>query len=162
MTATETIQWESRSVGGSRFADGSAIVRPAEVAWTDGPLEGLTFRLTHVDRPTSMWTAIFKAGANMSIPAHFNYGEVQIYILEGSLAIGDLLLEVGNYYQSPGGVLDGCVAGPAGATYFVMYTAGGLSAADEDGEPTGPYFDVNRMYKLASKNDAAAHLPAVD
>jgi hypothetical protein len=162
MTATETIQWESRTVGGSRFADGSAIVRPSEVTWTDGPLEGLSFRLTHVDRPTSMWTAVFKIDADTAIPPHLNYGEVQIYILEGSLTIGDMVLDVGNYYQFPGGILSDCAAGPAGATYFVMYTAGGLSAVDKDGEPTGPYFDAVHMHKLASRNDAAAHLPAVD
>jgi hypothetical protein len=77
------------------------------------------------------------------------------------MAIGDLALELGNYYQFPGGVLNGFSAGPAGVTYFVMYTAGGLSAVDAGGEPTGPYVDANKMFNLAARNGAAAHLPAI-
>src|SRR5262245_22576854 len=129
MTANEAVQWESRYVGGSRFADGSAIIRPKEVPWTSGPIEGLSFRLTHIDRSSGMWTALFKAGAHAAIPAHFNYGEVQIYVLEGNLTIGDITLGVGDYFQDAGGIARGTRAGPAGVTYFVMY-AGGLSVAD--------------------------------
>jgi len=51
-------------------------------------------------------------------------------------------------------------AGSSGATFFAMYTAGGLSAVDEDGEPTGPFIDADRVYKLAAANNGAQHLPA--
>lgn len=161
MTATDAMQWESRVVGGSRFADGSAIVRPRELPWTDGPLDGLSFRLTHVDDQTSMWTALFKAAPDTTIPAHYNYGEVQIHVHEGSLTIGDLLLGVGHYCQFPGGPMAEIATGPDGATYFVMYTAGGLSLTDMNGEPSGPFFNATHMYRIAAGNDAAAHLPGV-
>jgi hypothetical protein len=158
MTTSE-IQWEDRFVGGSRFADGSAIIRPAEVAWTEGPIEGLRFRLTHVDRSSAMWTALFKVEANVRLPAYFNHGEVQVYVLEGNLTIGEVTLGVGDYLQDIGGVARETMAGPAGATYFVMYT-GGLSVAGADGKPNGRYIDASAMYDIAAANGAAAHLPS--
>ena len=159
MTANQAVQWEERYVGGSRFADGSAIIRPKEMAWTKGPLEGLSFRLTHIDRSSGMWTALFKVDPNVRIPSHFNYGEVQIYALEGNLTIGDVTLGAGDYFQDIGGDARQTAAGPAGATYFIMYAAG-LSVADAQGKPAGPYIDANAIYDLAAANGAAEHLPA--
>jgi hypothetical protein len=158
-TANDAIQWESRYVGGSRFADGSAIIRPEEMAWTNGPLDGIRFRLTHIDRSSGMWTAIFKVEPNVSTPPHFNHGEVQIYALEGNLAVGQVSLGAGDYFQDAGGLVREIVAGPNGATFFVMYTAG-LSAVGADGKPSGPFIDANRIYELAAANSAAHHLPA--
>lgn len=159
MANSEAVQWEERFVGGSRFADGSAIIRPAEVAWTRGPLQGLSFRLTHLDRSSAMWTALFKVEPNVRIPPYFNHGEVQIYALEGNITIGDVTLGQGDYLQDIGGVVREASAGPAGATYFVMYT-GGLSAAGADGKPDGRYIDASAIYDLAAANGAADHLAA--
>ena len=38
-------QWESRFTGGSRFADGSAIIRPDQIAWTTAPWDNAEFKL---------------------------------------------------------------------------------------------------------------------
>jgi hypothetical protein len=155
------IQWESRYVGGSRFADGSAIIRPTEVPWTDGPLEGLQFRLTHADPVASMWTALYHTAPGSSVPAHYIYGEVQFYVTEGSVTIGDIVLNKGDYYQFTGGLLGASTSGPSGSTFFVMYNAGGLSEVDADGEPAGPFIDARRIFKIARANGAAAHLESV-
>lgn len=151
------INWEDRQTGGSRFADGSAIIRPDELQWTAGPIEGAMFRLTHVDRSSGMWTAVVKVAANVALPKHFNHGEVQIYALEGVVAIDDVWLGAGDYFQDAGGQSRSVVAGPDGAVYFVMYS-GGLSATGKDGEPEGAYIDANRIYGMAKANGAADHL----
>lgn len=161
MTEQGQIEWEQRYVGGSRFADGSAIIRPTEVPWTDGPLDGLQFRLTHADPAASMWTALYRTAAGSAIPAHYVYGEVQFYVTEGSVTIGDIVLNKGDYYQFNGGLLPASAAGTSDATFFVMYNAGGLSEADADGEPTGPFIDARRIFKIAHANGAAAHLESV-
>lgn len=159
MTKTDETVWEKKYTGGSRFADGSAIIRPVELPWTDGPLEGLQFKLTHVDRALMMWTALIKAGPNAKIPAHFNYGEVQIYVLEGSLAFEGYQLGPNDYFLDEGGPVAERKAGAKGVTYFVMYN-GGLSAIDRDKKPTGRFIDCNALYDLAAANKAADHLPS--
>jgi anti-sigma factor ChrR (cupin superfamily) len=94
------------------------------------------FRLTHVDRSSGMWTAIIKVEAGIVLPTHFHYGEVQIYALEGEIAVDDVWLRVGDYFLDSGGQSRRITAGPDGATYFVMY-GGGLSAVGSDGKPEG-------------------------
>lgn len=156
--ATSPIQWEARFTGGSRFADGSAIIRPKELPWTEGPVEGVSFRLTHVDRVTGMWTALFKMDAGVEMPAYFNYGEVQFYVIEGAMSVDDISLGLGHYYQDFSGPARATRAGPSGVIFFVMF-AGGLALADGDGKPSGPYIDANRIYEVAAENGAADHLP---
>jgi 2,4'-dihydroxyacetophenone dioxygenase len=156
MNASE-IKWEERQVGGSRFADGSAIIRPAELKWTPGPVENAQFRLTHVDRSSGMWTALVKIDANVTLPRHFVHGEVHYYVLEGDMTVDDVWLGVGGYFLDSGGQARNIAGGSAGTTFLAMYS-GGLSAVDRDGKPTGAYIDANRAYDMAKANAAADHL----
>jgi hypothetical protein len=158
MSMTKEAQWESKYKGASRFADGSAIVRPEELPWTSGPLAGLSFRLTHIDRQSGMWTAIFKADPNATIPAHYTYGQVQYYIRAGGFVIDGVQLQLDDYYLDQGGAIAARKVGPEGVTCFVVYE-GGLADVDGAGKPSGPYMDCNCVYELAMANGAGEHLP---
>ncbi|MCT2401192.1 cupin domain-containing protein [Novosphingobium mangrovi (ex Huang et al. 2023)] len=153
----EAQKWETKFKGASLFADGSAIIRPLELPWTDGPLEGLSFRLNHIDRQTGGWTAFIKAGPNAVIPAHFNHGQVQTYIREGSFSFDGHELRHNDFYLDQGGVASERVAGPEGVIYYVVFE-GGFSRIGDDNKPTGTYIDCNYMYDLAAGNNAAEHL----
>lgn len=157
--AREGEQWEHRTNGASRFADGSAIVRPDELAWTEGPLDGLSFRLTHIDRQSGMWTALFRADPNVTIPAHYCYGQVQNFIREGGFNVEGRDLRYEDFYLDMGGPTAERKVGPDGVVFFVSYE-GGIAGVNDQGKPEGAYIDCNAMYELALANDAAEHLPA--
>lgn len=153
----EEQRWETRVKGASHFADGSAIIRPTELPWTKGPFDGLSFRLSHINRQSGVWSAFFKAEPNTTIPAHYSYGQAQHYIRQGGFSFDGRELRADDYYLDLGGPVAERKVGPEGVTFYVTYD-NGIGNVDADGKPTGTYMDCNYMYELAKANGAADHL----
>ncbi|SCW33765.1 ChrR Cupin-like domain-containing protein [Sphingobium faniae] len=145
------VDWEKRVKGGSLYADGSAVIRPAEMEWNDGPIEGLRFKVTFADPNTGDWTAQIRLEADQIFPAHVNHAEVHYMILEGELHTEVGVLKADNYMRDPGGFVPERQTGPEGLTCFVKFL-GGISAADANGKSVGPVVDALRVREMAEQN----------
>ena len=143
--------WETRVLGGSLYADGSAVIRAAELEWLDGPIEGLKFKVTFADPNTGDWSAQIKLEPDQVFPAHVNHAEVHYMIVSGELRTEAGILTAENYMRDPGGFVPERQAGSEGATCFVKFL-GGISAADENGRSVGPVVDVLRARDIAQAN----------
>ena len=151
------IQWERKYKGGSIFADESAILKPEELEWLPGPLEGLFLKITFADPNTGDWTAQIKLEPHAIFPKHINHAEVHFFVLKGQFETEYGVLRQDDYMRDPGGLVPERKAGSDGVTFFVKFL-GGISAADENGKSVGPYVDALYVRELAAKHGADAIL----
>lgn len=147
----ELAPWETRVPGGSLYADGSAVIRAAELDWLDGPIDGLKFKVTFADPNTGDWTAQIRLEPDQPFPAHINHAEVHYMILAGELRTEAGTLKAEDYMRDPGGFVPERQAGADGMTCFVKFL-GGISAADGEGRSAGPVTDVLRARDIAEAN----------
>lgn len=143
--------WEKRVHGGSLYADGSAVIRPAELDWIEGPLAGLKFKVTFADPNSGDWTAQIKLDAGQVFPAHVNHAEVHYLILQGELHTESGTLKAEDYLRDPGGFVPERHAGSEGVICFTKFL-GGISAADENGRSVAPFVDVLSVRDMAAAN----------
>lgn len=159
MAETSSIghDWEFKGRGGSVFADGSAILKPDELDWLPGPLEGLEFKVTFADPNDGDWLGLVRLGAGDTFPAHINHAEVHYLIISGSLNTDHGLLKAGDYMRDPGGFVPERTAGTEGVTAFCRFQ-GGISAADSEGNRTGPYIDALHVREYFAERGMAETL----
>jgi len=152
--------WEFKGRGGSVFADGSAILKPDELDWMAGPLDGLEFKVTFADPNDGDWLGLVRLGRNGKFPHHINHADVHYLVVAGELNTAHGTLSAGDYMRDPGGFVPERSAGPEGATMFCRFQ-GGISAADTEGNRTGPYIDALFVRELSAKNgmDETLYIP---
>lgn len=160
MTTHATIDgdWEAVVSGARLFANGSALIRPDDIPWTQASLRGNWFKLLHIDRATGLWIALMKVDPNTTTEVHHHFGEVHALVLDGGFAYEYGEINTGDYIVEGGTIAHEPSIGPDGliivATFF-----GGLSGVGEDVRPLGPFVDAQWMYEAARANGAADHLP---
>lgn len=159
MTATNGAQseWEFKARGGSVFADGSAILKPDELDWLQGPLEGLEFKVTFADPNDGDWLGLVRLDAGAPFPAHINHADVHYLIISGSLNTEHGVLNVGDYMRDPGGFQPDRSAGVEGVNMFCRFQ-GGISAVDSAGKRTGPLIDALHVRELFAEHGMAETL----
>jgi hypothetical protein len=159
MTETNSTQsdWEFKARGGSVFADGSAILKPDELDWVPGPLEGLEFKVTFADPNDGDWLGLVRLGADAIFPAHINHADVHYLIISGSLNTEHGMLKSGDYMRDPGGFQPERRAGAEGVSIFCRFQ-GGISAVDSDGNRAGPYIDALHVRELFAQHGMAETL----
>jgi hypothetical protein len=153
MAGTNSAQsaWELKARGGSVFADGSAILKPDELDWLPGPLDGLEFKVTFADPNDGDWLGLVRLDADTIFPAHINHADVHYLTISGSLSTEHGLLKAGDYMRDPGGFVPERKAGSEGVNMFCRFQ-GGISAAKSDGERAGPYIDAQYVRELCAQH----------
>jgi quercetin dioxygenase-like cupin family protein len=149
--------WERTVPGASLFANGSCVIRPDDIAWTQASLRGNWFKLLHIDRATGLWVALMKVDPNTTTEVHHHFGEVHALVLDGDFSYEYGGINNGDYIVEGGTIAHEPSIGPNGLTIVATFF-GGLSGVGDDNKPLGPFVDAQWMYEAAAANNAADHL----
>jgi len=155
--ADADLDWEKVVPGASLLGNGSSIVRPDEIPWTQASLRGNWFKLLHIDRSTGLWIALMKVDPNTTTEVHHHFGEVHALVLDGSFSYEYGEIDNGDYIVEGGTIAHEPTIGPDGLTIVATFF-GGLSGVGDDNKPLGPFVDAQWMYEAALANNAAQHL----
>ncbi len=77
--------------GGLRF------VRSGQVDWMPGPVKGLELKLLRLDEAEQRATLLARMAPGTTYPSHRHGGLEELYLLEGDLLVGDVLMRPGDY-----------------------------------------------------------------
>ena len=77
--------------GGLRF------VRAGQLGWQLGPVPGLEIKPLRLDLAQQRVTVLARMAPGTAYPAHRHGGLEELYLLEGDLLVGDVLMRPGDY-----------------------------------------------------------------
>jgi anti-sigma factor ChrR (cupin superfamily) len=77
--------------------DGVIIARPAEMTWAAGELPGVFLKVLFNDTTRGYTTAMVRMTPGTRYPSHQHAGVEELYLLEGDLCVGDMVMRAGDY-----------------------------------------------------------------
>lgn len=90
---------------------------------------GIAIKILHQDAAQNRRTFLMRLEPGARYKSHFHYHDEECFVLEGSVAIGNLRIERGDYHLAPAGSNHDTLHSDAGALLF-------LRAGFQETEPT--------------------------
>jgi anti-sigma factor ChrR (cupin superfamily) len=106
--------------GGAEAPDGVVINRATDAVWKDSDIEGIRIRMLHIDPARNQFTAVVRMEAGRSYPRHLHNGPEECLVLEGELAVGDILMRAGDYQRMPAGSCHGVQRTEGGCLLLII------------------------------------------
>lgn len=77
--------------------DGLRFVRAAQLDWQPGPVAGIEMKVLTVDPVRERATVLARMAPGAAYPAHRHGGLEELFLLQGELLVGDVLMRAGDY-----------------------------------------------------------------
>ena len=100
---------------------------------------GTHFKTLSVDDESGACSLILKLEAGWSRPPGFSYSEMELFVLDGGLVVGDESWEPGRYLWVPAGVALPAMRAPRGARLLAFYNFGEPSFEESPEDPAGAF-----------------------
>ena len=118
----------SREPGaGTRFREARFRVKPGVsgtrsglLEWSPTPIPGLEEKVIARDEERSVTTRLIRFAAGARYPNHRHGGTEEIFVLEGSVSVNDVLLSAGDYCRSEAGTEEIGTVSPTGGLAIVI------------------------------------------
>ena len=102
-TIGETPQSTSPARGVLYQKDGVLIARHAEMDWKAGGLPGIFQKTLFYEKEGGFSTSMIRMTAGTHYPSHQHAGVEELYLLEGDLRVGNLVMRAGDYCRGEAG-----------------------------------------------------------
>lgn len=122
------------------------MIETSKATWKQAKFSGVEYIPLHMDLPERVGSMIVKMTPNASYPKHRHTQAEEIFVLKGSLQVGDQLLKGGDFLFSPQGTVhemsttEGCLFYmqiPAGLEFVSQSTFEDMDEiADTPAEPS--------------------------
>jgi Anti-sigma factor len=89
-------------------------------AWKPTPLRGVSSKTLYADPETGMVTSLLRMEPGASYPAHHHVGVEQCLVLEGTVRLGDIALESGDFEFATVGTNHGVVQTDTGCILLLV------------------------------------------
>lgn len=127
----------------------SKLIETSKASWKQAKFQGVEYMPLTMDLPERMGSMIVRMSPQAAYPRHRHPGPEEIYILKGSLTIGEHTLKSGDYFHTPAGLVhqmstvEGCI--------FFLSIPGGIDIVPEsnfedlDAPPSSPLEEIPQI-----------------
>ena len=113
--------------------------------------KGMHYKVLSLDSDTGACSLVVKFESGYSLPPGMSYTEMELYVAEGSLQVGDKTFETGHYLWLPPGVSLPAISAPNGARCLMFYNYGEPSFVESDEDH--PRAERNKMVSVNALED---------
>jgi len=106
-----------------------------------------------LDSDTGACSLVVKFESGYSLPPGMSYTEMELYVAEGSLKVGDKTFETGHYLWLPPGVSMPAISAPKGARCLMFYNHGEPSFVESDEDH--PHAERHKLVSVNALEDIA-------
>jgi predicted ChrR family anti-sigma factor len=99
---------------------GVFVMRQSQQKWRKTPYEGVEYKILYVDTETRNVTSLLKLQPGAAYPAHRHAGVEQCLVLEGSVRIGQIILESGDFEYANAGTDHAVVQSDSGCVLMLI------------------------------------------
>jgi anti-sigma factor ChrR (cupin superfamily) len=99
---------------------GVFVKRLSQQKWRKTPYEGVEYKVLYVDSETKNVTSLLKLQPGAAYPAHRHAGVEQCLVLEGSVRIGQIFLEPGDFEYAQAGTDHAIVQSDSGCVLMLI------------------------------------------
>jgi anti-sigma factor ChrR (cupin superfamily) len=115
-----------RGLNGDRRASleqplpGVFVMRQSQQRWRKTPYEGVEYKILYVDAATKNVTSLLKLQPGAAYPAHRHAAVEQCLVLEGTVRIGQIILEAGDFEYANTGTAHAVVESDNGCVLMLI------------------------------------------
>lgn len=99
---------------------GVFVIRQPNQEWKKSPFPGVDFKTLYLDRETKTVTSLLRLQAGAQYPAHHHAGVEQCLVLEGTVRIGQIFLEPGDFEFANAGTDHAIVQSDNGCVLMII------------------------------------------
>ena len=99
---------------------GVFVMRRSQQKWRKTPYEGVEYKILYVDNETKNVTSLLKLQPGAAYPAHHHAGVEQCLVLEGTVRIGQIMLESGDFEYANAGTEHAVVQSDTGCVLMLI------------------------------------------
>lgn len=103
--------------------EGLHFVRPQGLDWTTVPGVGIEVKVLNRDDDRDVNTTLVRMDPGAVIPTHRHLAEEEIYVVQGDLLVGDVLMRAGDYCHAAAGALHRSVTSFGGCVFLSKTSA---------------------------------------
>ena len=108
---------------------GSHTIRSGEGRWFAQPIPGIEVKPLSVDKERRVATILMKFAPGAMFPAHDHGGAEECYVLSGSVRLGNLSLNEGDFHHAPADSRHGNLVSDNGCVLLLLVDADDYVAA---------------------------------
>jgi quercetin dioxygenase-like cupin family protein len=103
------------------LAPGVTLYRPKAVEWRPFPLmDGVTLKVLHRELAGVVLHGLVRVAPQARIPRHRHASVEDVYLIEGTLVMGDVTMRAGEYCHSEAGSIHTSAHSPTGCTFLLI------------------------------------------
>jgi len=95
------------------------IARPAEMEWNACELPGLFLKVLFNDVARGISTSVVRMTPGTHYPSHQHADVEELYLLEGDLRVGEIVMRAGDYCRGEAGSIHEEIVTQSGCLFFV-------------------------------------------
>jgi quercetin dioxygenase-like cupin family protein len=100
---------------------GISVTRAEAIEWRPFPrAAGVSIKVLHRDQQSHRYTGLLYLAPGAELPRHRHATDEDLYVVEGSLDLGDVRVEAGDYCHAEAGSIHEVARSPEGCTLLVV------------------------------------------
>lgn len=101
---------------------GLLFTRSAQLPWAPGAVDGIEVKLLHHDTQRGMKTALVRMEPGSALPPHRHADVEEVYLIDGDLLVGDVLMRAGDYCRGEAGTLHHDITTNGGCLFLSTFS----------------------------------------
>jgi anti-sigma factor ChrR (cupin superfamily) len=99
---------------------GVHVKRGGDSGWKSTPYPGVTYKMLHFDKQTSMATSLLKLEAGAVYPSHRHRAAEQCLVIEGEAQIGSVTIRTGDFERADADTVHGMIETKTGCVLLII------------------------------------------